>query len=152
MLALSIQQPWAQLIALGRKRIETRGWRTAHRGPLAIHASKSFAEASRQLCFQEPFRRDLAAAGFIHSADLPRGAIIGTVELVACVPSDSILDELTDAERLYGDLGPGLWAWRLADARPLDLPLPMTGHLGLFKVELPDTLSKFASPVPRPGY
>jgi len=39
--ALTIRQPWASLIALGVKTIETRGWSTAYRGPLVIHAGKS---------------------------------------------------------------------------------------------------------------
>ena len=39
MKALSLRQPWASLIADGRKTIETRTWRTHYRGPLAIHAS-----------------------------------------------------------------------------------------------------------------
>lgn len=38
MKALTIRQPWASLIALGVKTIETRSWRTNYRGPIAIHA------------------------------------------------------------------------------------------------------------------
>jgi hypothetical protein len=36
--ALTLHQPWAQLVAIGAKRIETRSWSTRYRGPLAIHA------------------------------------------------------------------------------------------------------------------
>ncbi len=39
MKALTVMQPWATLVALGAKRIETRSWSTSYRGPLAIHAS-----------------------------------------------------------------------------------------------------------------
>lgn len=35
---LTIRQPWASLIAVGRKTIETRPFSTKYRGPLAIHA------------------------------------------------------------------------------------------------------------------
>ena len=38
MKALTLHQPWATLIALGVKTIETRSWRTNYRGPIAIHA------------------------------------------------------------------------------------------------------------------
>lgn len=38
--ALTLHQPWASLIALGVKTIETRSWSTKYRGPLAIHAGK----------------------------------------------------------------------------------------------------------------
>lgn len=39
MKALTLWQPWASLIALGVKSIETRAWSTSYRGPLAIHAA-----------------------------------------------------------------------------------------------------------------
>lgn len=38
MKALTLHQPWASLVALGVKTVETRGWATSYRGPLAIHA------------------------------------------------------------------------------------------------------------------
>ena len=40
MKALTLTQPWATLVAMGAKRIETRSWTTNYRGPLAIHAGK----------------------------------------------------------------------------------------------------------------
>ena len=40
MKALTLHQPWASLIAVGAKKIETRPWSTKYRGPLAIHAGK----------------------------------------------------------------------------------------------------------------
>ena len=39
MKALTLHQPWASLIAIGAKKIETRSWATSYRGPLAIHAA-----------------------------------------------------------------------------------------------------------------
>lgn len=36
---LTLWQPWASLVALGVKTIETRSWSTRHRGPLYIHAA-----------------------------------------------------------------------------------------------------------------
>ena len=41
MKTLSIQQPWASLIAEGVKTIELRGWSTKHRGELLIRASRN---------------------------------------------------------------------------------------------------------------
>ena len=41
MKAITLTQPWATLVAIGAKRIETRSWRTFYRGPLAIHAGKT---------------------------------------------------------------------------------------------------------------
>lgn len=42
MKALTLHQPWASLIAVGVKRIETRSWSTSYRGPLAIHAGLTY--------------------------------------------------------------------------------------------------------------
>lgn len=42
MKALSLTQPWATLVAIGAKKIETRSWSTSYRGPVAIHASKGY--------------------------------------------------------------------------------------------------------------
>jgi len=43
MKAVTIYQPYAELIARGEKRVENRSWRTDYRGPLAIHAGCSRA-------------------------------------------------------------------------------------------------------------
>ena len=41
MKAITIWQPWAELIARGVKLVENRTWRTHYRGPVAIHAGLS---------------------------------------------------------------------------------------------------------------
>ncbi len=41
MKAITLHQPWATLVAVGAKRIETRSWATSYRGPLAIHAART---------------------------------------------------------------------------------------------------------------
>ena len=38
--ALSVHQPYANLIASGRKTLEIRSWKTKHRGPLLICSAK----------------------------------------------------------------------------------------------------------------
>jgi hypothetical protein len=40
MRALSIRQPWADLILSGEKDVENRTWYTHHRGLLVVHASR----------------------------------------------------------------------------------------------------------------
>ncbi len=41
MKALSVKQPWANMIASGEKTIETRTWMTSYRGPLLIVSSRT---------------------------------------------------------------------------------------------------------------
>jgi activating signal cointegrator 1 len=51
---ISIHQLWASLIALSEKHYETRNWKPQHRGPILIHASKSFSKAEQALVQTEP--------------------------------------------------------------------------------------------------
>ena len=41
MFALTVRQPWASLIVFGHKTLDSRGFNTFYRGPVAIHASNS---------------------------------------------------------------------------------------------------------------
>lgn len=41
MKALTLRQPWASLVAVGTKWIETRSWSTSYRGRLAVHAGRA---------------------------------------------------------------------------------------------------------------
>jgi hypothetical protein len=135
MRALSVFQPWASLLVLGRKRFETRSWRTTHRGLLAIHAARKFSATVRALCLQEPFRSLLREAGIENADALPRGVVLGTAELVGCTLADELSD-IPDAERQFGNFGPGRWAWQLAAAAPLPSPVPARGRLGIFELPI----------------
>jgi hypothetical protein len=139
MKAITVLQPWAQLLVLGVKRVEIRSWKTRHRGPLFIHAGRGFPAAARERCGQEPLRGILAAAGIKSPADLPRGALLGVVTLEDCLPADQLL--FGDPDRLelgWCDLRPGYWAWKVSAARRLDVPIPYQGVLGIFDV--PDAI------------
>jgi len=66
MKALSIKQPWAELILQGKKKIEIRKWNTKFRGKFFIHSSKN------------PDEEAMKKFGF---SNLPLGFILGTAEL-----------------------------------------------------------------------
>jgi activating signal cointegrator 1 len=138
MKCLSVRQPWAMLILRGVKQFETRTWRTDYRGPLAIHASRQQDDAVKELCRQPLLRGLLAAAGYTGLADLPRGCVLGVVDLIDCllVPPEGLAEALV--ELALGDYRPGRFAWQLANPRPLAEPLRMPGQLSLF--EIPDLL------------
>src|SRR6266446_8164646 len=83
-------QPWATLIALGAKRIETRSWSTSYRGPLAIHASGRITKEAA-MSLRDPLIREALAAGGYREGNgpatnpfgLPLGAVIAVVTLMA---------------------------------------------------------------------
>ena len=67
MKALSIKQPFAELIIQGRKKIELRKWNTNFRGEFFIHASKIPDEKAMQK---------------FNFKELPCGFIVGKEKLV----------------------------------------------------------------------
>lgn len=112
MKALTVRQPWASLIAIGAKRIETRSWRTSFRGPIAIHAAKR-RPALRWVTVSgdAPPETDLYAMGPCwewietpnqnHWAGVyewvgPLGAIVATAQLVDCLPILPEADDYSD--------------------------------------------------------
>lgn len=126
--ALTLTQPWATLVALGRKRIETRSWSTSYRGPLAIHAAKGWTASDRA------FAEGLAMHYVIPPYVLPRGAVIGLARLVDVVPAmlARSAPQWSESEAEYGDFSDGRFAWLLEDAVELVNPQPAKGSLGLW--------------------
>lgn len=95
MKALSIKQPWADLIVEGLKPIENRTWITFHRGPLLIHASKVFDTAGFCWPFNNWHKLGMPCAvgdilDAMNDGRAPydqRGGIVGRVNLVDVVTS-----------------------------------------------------------------
>lgn len=131
MKAISILQPWASLIAAGHKTIETRSWRTDHRGLLAIHAGKRDHECLARWN-EEPFRSVLYSMGARAPRDLPYGAIIAVAELIAVRPVEHL--DPSPLERAFGDYRPGRFGWRLRIVQRLDPVIPMPGRRNLWSV------------------
>lgn len=132
MQAISLKQPWAQLIVIGVKHAETRSWPTEYRGEIAVHASKAFPNWMRAETWNnEMFREPLNEAGF-GPKDLPLGAIVGTVEITGCYRSEeagSMGIYHHSLEWRYGDYTPGRWFWTLANPVMWDKPKPCRGAL-----------------------
>ena len=127
---LSLWQPWASLVAIGAKRIETRSWETRYRGLVGIHATAAFPQRARTLCWQPPFASALVAGGVEHPGNLPRGAVLAVVRLVECRPTGTV--RISKDEDAFGDYAAGRFAWLLADIRRLPAPIPAKGMQGLW--------------------
>jgi hypothetical protein len=126
MKVLSIKQPWAWAILAGHKRVENRSWPTDHRGPLAIHAGRQDDPEGYRL---------LAELGIEVPDDLPRGAIVGTVELLDVVRVEDG-PTLFDTHDLGDDpFATGPFCWILGAPQPLPQPVQCRGRLGLFEVQ-----------------
>lgn len=140
MKAVSLTQPWATLVATGAKKLETRSWRTYHRGPLVIHAARRFHNAARAVCYTEPFAETLQRAGFYEAFELPTGAIVGIVTLIGCISTGQALEGIDPAEHAFGDYRTGRFAWQLTQAVQLAQPIACKGALGLWTV--PDEIAE----------
>lgn len=88
--ALSVKQPWANMIASGAKTIETRTWATPYRGRLLILSSKS-------------------------PNIPPAGCAVAVAVLTDCRPMTR-QDERAACCRVY----PGAHAWVLAEIRRIE--------------------------------
>jgi len=88
-MAISVKQPWANMIASGEKTIETRTWATAYRGDLLIVSSKKPRIA-------------------------PAGCVVAIAELTDCRPM-TLADEHAARCPVY----PRSYAWVLRNIRAL---------------------------------
>jgi hypothetical protein len=118
--ALTVRQPWAELIASGAKPVENRTRPFHHRGPLAIHAGRQSDPCAVRLPF---VRAALAAAG----ADQVFGAVIALADLIDCHPDAGCC-------RPWGE--PGVHHLVLANVRRLPTPVLARGQLGLWAIDL----------------
>ena len=158
---LTVRQPWASLIALGVKTIETRPMPTKYRGWVAIHAAA--ADTDRTILDPAIAPAWDRLGDFIGGNAPVRGAVVAVARLIDCLPvvenpgdlyavggegpciiregpstltyscGDIEDDDVADLDDqlLYGDFTPGRYGWLLTDVRPLATPIPWKGALGL---------------------
>lgn len=125
--ALTIRMPYAWLVAKGIKDVENRGRRTAYRGPIYIHVSKTFTPGSGDVPWYllDP---DQVAAWVRYREDKALGCIIGQATLSDCVyrfPNENA--NLYSPWHQYNR-----WGWVLEDAQLFPKPVPARGMPGIF--------------------
>jgi hypothetical protein len=105
---LSVRQPWASLIASGRKTIELRTWDTRYRGDLIIVSGRKLDDGTEW-------------------PDGPRGCTLCLVRLANVRRA-----KRADSAAACCDVGGDDYAWELVDARPIE-HVEMRGKLGLWR-------------------
>lgn len=125
--ALSITRPWSELILRHGKNIENRSWATGYRGPLLVHAAKSWQGSAVD------YAEQLGIRGLSwNKNDYPTG-VVGLVEVA----------DLCTAGLRGADCDCGPWAahgqahWHLVNPQQLPEPVPCNGALGLW-IPTPD--------------
>jgi len=124
---LSLTQPFASAMFSGYKAVETRSWKTNYRGRLYIHAAKGMNAVFKQFAAHERFMHQ---RGLL---ELPRGVILGYVDLVDIKRTEDLVDSLSPLEKLYGDYRYGRFGWVTENPVLLLEPIPACGKLSLWK-------------------
>lgn len=125
--ALSIIEPYATLIRLGLKHIETRSWKTKYRGTIYIHASKRRVPKEWRMlpCYETAKENGLNF-----------GSVVCKAELVDCYEmTEEIISKMNNVEKDMGFWAPGRYAWVLDNIEPVD-PFLVKGHLGVWNLNL----------------
>ena len=154
MYAITLHQPWATLIALGVKNVETRSWPAPERllgQVIAIHAGKRMVRRPGD-CIERKLR-DRLGEDWIRT--MPTGAVVATailagmarVEYVDPMTGHAVHDGQTEVgcatERgrtpidPWGDFRSGRWLWFLADVKALPKPIPAVGRQGFWLWNVP---------------
>lgn len=121
MKALTLQQPYATLIALGAKRIETRRWHPLENpGIIAIASSKKpMTAAQRGRLHAPPFSSALT------TTDLPAGMIVALARCHRFERTEDVSAVDLEREGDFGDYRTGRWAWHFDSVVALDDPVPV---------------------------
>jgi hypothetical protein len=106
--AISLKQPWANLVTKGKKTIETRVWNTNYRGDLVVCSSQS-------------------------PKIEPYGYALCIVEVYKTRPMEKA-DEAKACISVY----PKAHSWFLRNLRRIKNPIPVKGSLGIYNLELPE--------------
>lgn len=130
MACLSIQNPWAWLIAHGYKTIENRDWATSFRGRILLHTGKQLdtggfdgEELHAPYWYRAGAHSDVVCRMPRKRSDYDTGGIIGIATLIDVVTSST------------SPWFRGTYGFVLKDAKPLPF-IPLRGQPGIFPVQL----------------
>ena len=129
--ALTIRQPFPELILRRRKPYEIRSWRTNYRGPLLIHSAAKV-------------KTDCARESGLKPETLVTSAFVGAVVLSDVRPYTRADSKLLKQKRAIGGWSPGQFSWVLKNPIRFARPIKANGKLGLFTV--PPSVASLVQP------
>ena len=117
MKALSLKQPFAELVVSGRKTIEIRKWNTKFRGEFYIHAS------------MQEYKNAMEKFGF---NSLEKGAIIGKATLVEVKKYENDDEFVKDKNKHLATKDYGKYGFLLENPQRIN-PIKFKGKLGFWE-------------------
>lgn len=95
---LTVHNPWALMLALKVKPVENRGWKLGYRGPMWLHAGKTWDDAGQRSPLVRDAWNELAGAGDVLEPGcplIPSGAVTALLEVTGCCHSDDCVNQQT---------------------------------------------------------
>lgn len=135
---LTLYEPYAQFIAWGIKRFETRSWFPHSLSPnsiLLIHAAKRKPQSFEKRLITHPSIADVLLkhnCGGLN--DMPYGAIVCAVRYKMAFSTNEFTPD-DEIERLVGNYSENRWAWELEVFKVAEPPLSVSGKQGLWFYE-----------------
>jgi len=129
--ALTIRQPFPELILRKRKPYEIRSWTTNYRGPLLIHSAGKI-------------KADCAKESGLNPEALTTSAFVGVAVLADVRPYTRADSKLLNQRRAIGGWSPGQFSWVLKRPLRFGRPIKANGRLGLFTV--PPSVARLVQP------
>ncbi len=139
--ALTLWQPWATLMAIGAKRVETRGWEMPRkiRGAwIALHAAGANTTPPDELraAFTEPAIARALARHDYTPKNLPTGAIVAVGLASRSIPTDTLRGNVGPDELAMGYYAAGRHGWLFERVIPLKEPILAKGAQGIWTLTL----------------
>lgn len=119
--ALSIRQPWMDMILRNEKTIELRAWEIRRLGSIALHAAWGIDWKAAALF------------GYSQPLELPRGVIVGRTEISSVMKLDrESWYRLVDQHLVIHPLSSGIYAAFLGKVERLPSPIRFRGRQYFF--------------------
>ena len=142
MFALTIWQPWAELIIMGYKGFETRIWKPYYSSQrIAIHAAaykrlphEIYMEIAEAIGI--PPEKYNGSWLYYMEHGIPEdsfGAVIGTASIGRVLKTSEAIKVVSEREKALGDYSPRRYAWELLDVQRFKKPIKARGQQGLWR-------------------
>ncbi len=131
MKVLSLTEPYATLIKEGKKKIETRCWKTSYRGELYIHASITK--------IPKEWKNNNEVMNLVSDTSFNFGHIICKCNLIDCIymTKEYVQNMKMNnyQEYICGIYEEGRYAWILQDIEVLQNRIKAKGHLNIWNYD-----------------
>ena len=118
MKALSLKQPFTELVVSGKKTIELRNWNTKFRGKFLIHASKT------------PDTKSMKKFGF---EKLPLGSIVGEAKIIDVKEYENNVEHKKDKNKHLADSSWGKYGFVLKEVIKFKTSILTKGKLNFWE-------------------